>query len=225
MTLYIITGLVLIALPVAFNVLFFLLAKTFDYPDILRKPTDHILKQFAEGGSRLIMIWYGFAITALLAMPMALSIAIVFGPTSPQLASISAIIGVLSGLTQAMGLLRWPLLVPMLATQYTAEATTTSQKEVIRMIFNTFHQYIGVVVGEHIGFLLTAIWTILVGVMMLNSSLFGAWLSLFGILSAFGILAGLLESAGWKPVGMINAISYIVWSLWLIVSGIILVLV
>lgn len=50
MMLYIIiTGLVLIALPVTFNVLFFMLGRAFEYPDILRKPTDHILTQFAAG--------------------------------------------------------------------------------------------------------------------------------------------------------------------------------
>ncbi len=112
MTLYAITGLVLIALPIAFNVLFFLLGRAFDYPNILRKPTDHILTQFTSGGRRLIALWYAFAMTALLAIPMALLLGAVFDMDYPQLAAVSVIIGVLSGLTQAMGLLRWPLLVP-----------------------------------------------------------------------------------------------------------------
>jgi hypothetical protein len=33
------TGVLLIALPVAYNVLYTLLARSFDYPDILRRPT------------------------------------------------------------------------------------------------------------------------------------------------------------------------------------------
>jgi hypothetical protein len=44
-----------------------------------------------------------------------------------------------------------------------------------------------------------------------------------GIVSAVGILAGMLEPAGWKPAGAINATSYIVWSLWLIATGIVLI--
>ena len=45
------TGLLLILLPIAFNVIFFLLQRTFEYPDILRKPTDYILGQFTQAGS------------------------------------------------------------------------------------------------------------------------------------------------------------------------------
>jgi hypothetical protein len=224
MTLYRITGLVLIALPVAFNVLFFLLGRAFEYPDILRKPTSYILERFTAGGRRLVLLWYAFAMTALLAMPMALLLATIFAESNPLLAGASAIIGVLSGLTQAMGLLRWPLLVPMLAAQHNNPAATPAEREAVGVVFNAFHQYVGVVVGEHLGFLLTAIWSILVSVLMLGSPLFGAWIALLGMVAAIGILAGLLEPAGWKPAGAINAISYIVWSVWLILSGLILIL-
>lgn len=223
MLLYIITGLVMIALPVAFNILFFMLGRAFAYPDILRKPTDYILTQFAAGGRRLIVLWYAFALTALLAMPMALLLGAVFDTNHPQLAVISAIMGVLSGLTQAMGLLRWSLLVPALAAQYTDPQTTPTQRDTIGVVFNAFHQYVGVVIGEHLGFLLTATWALLVSIMMLGSPLFGSVMGVIGILSAIGILAGLLEPAGWKPAGAINAISYLVWSVWLIIAGIMLI--
>jgi hypothetical protein len=50
----------LIALPLAFNVLFFLLSKVFAYPDILRHPTADILSRFQAGGVPLKLLWYGF---------------------------------------------------------------------------------------------------------------------------------------------------------------------
>jgi hypothetical protein len=224
MTLNRITGLVLIALPVAFNVLFFMLRQAFDYPDILRKPVDHILKRFSEGGTRLIVLWYAFALTALLAIPMAILFYTVFSEQHPRLAVSTAIIGALSGLVQGMGLLRWPLLVPSLAAQYNAADATDAQRGAVAVVFNAFHQYIGVVVGEHLGYLFTGVWTILITVLMLTTPIFGALMGIFGIISAVGILAGLLEPFGWKPAGAINVISYIVWSIWLIVSGIILIL-
>ena len=52
------TGLLLV-LPVAYNLFFTLLACGFDYPDILRQPTDQVLARFAAGGSRLVLIWWG----------------------------------------------------------------------------------------------------------------------------------------------------------------------
>jgi hypothetical protein len=224
MTLYRITGLVLIALPVAFNIVFFMLGRAFEYPDILRKPTETILQRFTAGGRRLITLWYAFAITALLAIPMALLLQGVFVESYPQLAFASAIIGVHSGLVQAMGLLRWPLLVPVLAAQYQAADATPAQRETVAVVFNAFHQYIGVVIGEHLGYLFTGSWTILISLMMFTTPLFGAAVAILGIISALGIMAGMLEPTGWKPAGAINAISYIIWSLWLIISGVILLL-
>ena len=51
------TGLLLIVVPMAFNITFFLLQKAFDYPEILRKPTDMILRRFKEGGVSLRRLW------------------------------------------------------------------------------------------------------------------------------------------------------------------------
>jgi hypothetical protein len=224
MTLYRITGLVLIVVPIAFNLIFFALGRAFSYPGILRQPTEVILKRFAAGGTRLIRLWYTFAVTALLAIPMALLFQQVFTEQQPALAGVSAIIGVLSGLVQGLGLLRWPLLVPMLAARYNDTATTPEQRGGVAVVFEAFHQYVGVVVGEHLGYLFTGSWTILVSVMMFNSPIFSPFIGVLGIVAAVGVMFGLLEPTGWKPAGMINAMSYILWSLWLIVSGIILIL-
>lgn len=224
MPLFRITGFVLIAVPIAFNVVFLALGRAFEYPDILRKPTDYILKRFAEGGSRLVTLWYAFSVTALLAVPMALLFQLVFSEQQPQLAAASAIIGVLSGLVQAMGLFRWVFVVPTLAAQYNADTATPAARDAIGVVFHAFHQYIGVAVGEHLGYLFTGAWTILISIMMFSSPIYSPLIGILGIISAVGILTGLLEPAGWKPAGAINAMSYLLWSAWLIISGVTLIL-
>ena len=50
----VVTGTFLILVPIGFNVAFFSLGRTFDYPDILRRPTDEILRRFHAGGTALI---------------------------------------------------------------------------------------------------------------------------------------------------------------------------
>jgi len=45
-----------------------------------------------------------------------------------------------------------------------------------------------------------------------------------GFIPAIGIFIGLFEEAGFKPAALINAISYVLWSLWLIVVGIVFLL-
>lgn len=53
MSLETVIGALLLVAPVWFNVTFAILARTFDYPDILRRPTDEVLARFRAGGSRL----------------------------------------------------------------------------------------------------------------------------------------------------------------------------
>jgi hypothetical protein len=61
-----VTGLLLILVPLTFNFTFLLLQRTFEYPDILRKPTDYVLRRFKEGGAPLCRLWYAFAFSAML---------------------------------------------------------------------------------------------------------------------------------------------------------------
>ena len=70
MTLERVTGLLLIVMPVAFNVFFFLLGRRFDYPNILRQPTGEILRRFQAGGTALKLTWHGFFLTAVAFVPL-----------------------------------------------------------------------------------------------------------------------------------------------------------
>ena len=59
-------GVVLVAVPILFNAGFTLLARRFDYPDVLRRPTHEVLERFRAGGTSLILIWWLFALAAVL---------------------------------------------------------------------------------------------------------------------------------------------------------------
>jgi hypothetical protein len=54
----------------------------------------------------------------------------------------------------------------------------------------------------------------------LVSPLFG-WV---GILPAIGVFIGVFEETGFKLAGAINAISYLLWSVWMIAFGVALLL-
>src|SRR4026208_765381 len=112
------TGLLLILLPIAFNVLFFLLQRTFEYPDILRMPTDYILSRFSTGGKRLIMTWYSFALTTLLFIPIAILMHQVLARDDMPYMVLATTIGVLAGVVQFLGLIRWTFVVPYLTQTY-----------------------------------------------------------------------------------------------------------
>ncbi len=118
--------------------------------------------------------------------------------------------------------MRWPFLVPALATSYVDPATTEAARETLRSVFLAFNQFAGVGIGEHLGYAFTGLWGLLVGLAMLDAKIFPKWLGWTGILSSLGILAGMLEPAGITWAGAVNALAYIFWALWLLVSGIFL---
>jgi hypothetical protein len=69
-----------LVLPISFNVFFFLLGKRFEYPDILRKPVEHVLRTFQEGGSTLKLIWLGLMLTAVFFAPTVVLLNVILAP-------------------------------------------------------------------------------------------------------------------------------------------------
>jgi Domain of unknown function (DUF4386) len=219
-----VAAVLLIAVPVAFNVTFTLLARSFSYPDILRQPAGNILTRFSAGGTRLLIVWWAFALTALLMVPLVVFVASLFadGPVR----TLAFATGLLSALVQTLGLMRWPFVVPLLARRYVDSDATQSQRENAELIFDALHRYLGVGVGEHLGYLLTGSWTILTGILMLGSGEFPAvlaWLAFpIGIAQLIGALEfiGPDEAKGWSVAERLVPIAYVAWSLWLIAIGV-----
>jgi hypothetical protein len=224
MTLTIVTGLLLILVPIAFNATFFMLQRSFEYPDILRKPTDTILRRFQQGGVSLRRLWYAFTFSAVLFTPVPVLVQQIFQPDVPWYLLVGTTLGVLAGAVQFLGLIRWPFLVPTLADLYTQPQATQSTRDAVEVVFQAFHRYVGVAIGEHLGYIFTSLWTILLCTAILQTNLVSPLYGWLGMIPAIGVLAGVFEETGFKAAGAINAISYILWSLWLVGLGIALLL-
>jgi hypothetical protein len=219
----------LIAAPLWFNATFALLGKQFEYPDILRRPTEEILARFRAGGPSLILLWWAFMLSGLLMIGavVLLSQALGFGGVLPM----AMTIGVLAGLVQMLGLLRWVYLVPSLARAHADPQSSPVQREATAVVFRAFHQYLGVGVGEHLGYLFTGVWSILVGIaiLMTSGSSIPAWLGWPGILIGGGLVLGSAEflgpndERGWALAGPAIPVLYIAWSIWLLGLGIALI--
>jgi Domain of unknown function (DUF4386) len=216
----ILTGLLLIIVPLGFNVTFFLLQKAFEYPDILRKPSDHILRRFKEGGASLRRLWYVFMFSALLFTCVPILVHELFGADAPWYLAVGTALGVLAGLVQVLGLIRWPFLVPSLADMYTDPEASQATRDSVVVVFQAFHHYAGVAIGEHLGYLFTSTWTLLLCVALIQTGTISPIFGWLGILPALGVLVGVFEEAGVKAAAVINAISYLLWSVWLITFGV-----
>ena len=221
----VLTGVLLILTPIAFNVFFTLLSVTFEYPDILREPTGYVLRHFDAGGGGLVAIWYGFMLTAVLFVPLAVLVHKALAREDTPYLAVATAFGVVAGVVQFLGLVRWPFLVPYLADTYLDPASSGATRESVAVVFQAFNQYAGVGVGENLGYLFTGLWTALVALAMFGSPLpFGRWLALLGMASAAGVLVGMLEPAGFESAADIVVVGYILWSVWLALFGILLLL-
>ena len=227
MTVEVVAGAFLIVAPIWFNATFLLLAKRFEYPDVLRRPAHEILERFHAGGSSLIVLWWVFMLSGLLLIPAGVLLGQALGFSG--IVPLAVTIGVLAGLVQMLGLLRWVYLVPSLARVNADPALGSGAREANIAVFRAMNQYLGVGVGEHLGYLLTGIWSILIGVAITGRDVIPTWLGWVGIVIGVGIIIGSAEflgpneERGWKLAGAAIPILYIVWSLWLLALGVALV--
>jgi hypothetical protein len=227
----VVAAILLIVVPIAFNVAFLELGRVFDYPNILRKEPDEILRRFAAGGSGLLLRWQALLLCALAMLPLAALLAVVLA-APPALTAVSIVVGAAAALVQAIGLVRWPFAVPELARRYVAAEGADAQatRRSIELSFATLHRLLGVGIGEHLGYLLTGLWTLLVSASILSTAILPGWLGVIGLPIGVVLLVGTLEFVGpnekdgWPLAGMIVPIAYIGWSLWLVALGVFLLL-
>jgi hypothetical protein len=224
----VVTGILLILLPIAFNLAFAALAARFEYPGILRRPTSEVLEKFRTGGPRLVMLWWSFAMTAVLMAPAAVLLSASLGgaASGSALVATATVIGVLAATTQFLGLIRWAFLVPFLARADAEPDASPARREAIDIVFQAFHRYLGVAVGEHLGYGLTGAWTALAGIALTQTAAAPAWVGVLGIVIGPALVLSSLEfvgghePTGWRLAERLTPIAYVAWSLWLIVIGV-----
>lgn len=147
----------------------------------------------------------------------------------PALLSTATTLGVLAATVQFLGLVRWPFLVPYLA-RADAAASQPATREAVDVVFQAFNRYLGVAVGEHLGYLLTGAWTTTVGAALLQTDMTPAWVGWLGIATGPLLMLcslefiGRHEQHGWATAAHLTPITYVIWSIWLALVGVMLLL-
>jgi hypothetical protein len=226
MTTATVAGLLLIAMSITFNCTFALLAARFDDPDILREPTADVLAKFRAGGTPLVLLWWAFALTAVLMVPLVVLLSSAISDADASLIAVATTVGVLAAVVQFLGLIRWPFLVPYLARTDADPGASPARREAVDVVFQSFNRYLGVAVGEHLGYLLTGAWTTLAGVALTQTTAAPSWVGVPGIVIGPILMlcslefVGRHEPAGWKLTERLTPITYVAWSLWLVATGV-----
>ncbi len=211
------TAALLIAAAIMTNAAFTALGTIFNYPDVLKEPVHDVLAAFRESQGAVTAWFSAMAFSAALFAPIAIGV----GRLSTHRAMGLAVpIGVAAAVVQVIGLLRWPLLVP----GYAADATSpeASVASAARDSFTTAHHLLGNVVGETLGYSLTAIWTLLV-LAAIGRRIAGRWFTAAGSTAAVLIFAGVLSPLDLPLIDLANFVGYVLWSGWLIAFAVLIV--
>jgi hypothetical protein len=188
----------LIAGAVGANLAFLGLGAVFDYPAVLDDPPADVLVSFAAHRPAVIALFTLLALSAAALAP----IAVLLGRqarSSPAGRAI-AVTGIAAAAVQVIGLLRWPLVVPFVHDPE---------------LFGTLNLALGRIVGETLGYLGTAVFTVLV-VRELAGRHFGRISAVLGIVSAALVGCGVLAPLGVPGADLANFVGYVLWCVWLV---------
>jgi hypothetical protein len=216
-------GLLLIAGAVGVLIPYTILTIIFDYPNILRQDPGIILTRFHAGGSSLILTWWAFAI---LGLPLLIAYILIGQLFENKLGFIKWVttLGVISGIVQIIGLLRWVFVIPVISDSYVS-AGDEATKAAAKISFLVIHQFGGVLLGEYIGQLFTIIWTIMISYAFIRLKYVPKWLSWMGMIASIIYLMAQAELFAtviphfpvWSMAGFLGST---LWLIWLIITGI-----
>lgn len=220
------TGWLLIAGAASVLIPYTILTLTFHYPDILREESSVILTEFYKGGPALIFTWLAFA---LLGLPMLVAYSLLGQQLEVRFSHTRWIttLGIVSGIVQVVGLLRWVFVVPLLATEFvTTENPAT--KAAIEVSFKVVHQFGGVLLGEHVGQLFAILWTVCMSYFLVKGRIIQNWLGWFGYLTSaiyFAAQAELLATVipSFPSVPAAGFLGSTLWLAWMILLGVTLI--
>jgi hypothetical protein len=211
-----VTAALLILAAVLANVGFTALGSIFNYPDVLDEPAARVLTDFRDNQTAVSGWFSVLALSAALFAPIAIGVGRL---SSKRAMRIAVPIGIAAAVAQVIGLLRWPILVPGYASD--AASGNAGVAAAARDSFQTASDILGTAIGETLGYLLTATWTVLV-IVALGRRYAGRWFQMLGGVAAVLVLAGVLSPLGLPVVDSANFLGYVLWSVWLIAFAVVI---
>jgi hypothetical protein len=196
-----------------------LLGGAFDWPAILDESAAVVLPAFAAQQDTIVAGFYLMTIASVLLVPIALALR----PDTDGTGARAVItFGVVSGVVQTLGWIRWPVVVPALSDAWAAAPEGSVRREVVAGTFDALNLYAGGALGEHLGWLFQGLWAVGVAWWLLHATargdrlLGGAGLALSGLWAAAFLLPALDPALADGPLGTAGFTAYGLWFGWLV---------
>jgi hypothetical protein len=190
------------------------LGSVFEYPQILKSPTADILDLYRRHQGA-VMTWFGvLMVSAALLAPAGVLLGRLAGGSRGRWI---AGLGVVAAAVQVIGLARWVVLVPGIGRDALDPARTADAHHRFELV----HTWLGTVLGETVGYALTATFTVLITLTVTRGTA-PRWMTYLGYGSAALIATGVVVPLGLEAASLTNFAGYVAWCLWLIAMAVIL---
>lgn len=195
------------------------------WPAVLDEPGTVALRIFADNETAMVTGFYLFTLLSALLVPISLGFHRLTEQRGPLLAPTVTSLGILAGVFQILGWIRWPFAVPALARTYLDPASTQSVRDGAATSYDLLNAYAGGALGEHLGWLFQAAWGIGIAVLLLRTTLVSrAVVVTGGVLTTLWAVPFLLGNAipalGAGLPATVGFTAYGLWFAWNAAAGI-----
>jgi hypothetical protein len=200
---------------------FLILADQFAFPEILRASSQERLGLFHQNQTIITGAYYLMALTGLTQVVLAVMFHQSFARPGSTVLQLALVSGILAGVFQVLGFIRWPIAVPYLADQM-AQASTDEMRAIIGLLEGLLNRYAGMAIGEHLGFVGQGFWTIFISIAMFQGRLFSSLYGLVGVFLGALLVVSALEQLGgpFETLGFLSAPVSAAWLGWLVSCGV-----
>jgi Domain of unknown function (DUF4386) len=223
-SLYSVTGWLLIAESLLIFIPIGVLGGAINWPKSLGDPADMMLPLLAQQASAVRFGYLVYLVYSILFLVVALLTTKVLsqGESESGWLRIAAGFGIASTVARCLGIIRWLVAMPALATLYTNPTTSAATRDAIAVVYRALNDYAGSI-GEVLGVSLFAgLWLAIVSFKILQTNVLPHWLGFFGLVSATLLAILLVKLFGVDLGGLISA-SVSILQFWFLAMGIVLV--
>lgn len=223
-SLYAIAGWLLVAESLLIFVPLSVLGSAINWPKSLSDPADKVLPLLVENASAVRFGYLVYLVYSILFWAIAsLTIRVLSNDDTDSIwLRVANGFGIASSVARCLGIIRWLVAMPALATLYTDPTISTGTRESIAVVYRALNDYAGSV-GEILGVSLFAgLWLAIVSLRILQTRILPRWLGFLGLVSATLLGVQLARLFG-VDLGAFISISVSVLQLWFLAMGIVLV--
>lgn len=198
-----------------------ILGAAINWPDSLNEPADVVLRSIFQEADAVRLGYFAYLIYSVLFFPVVvLSVRVAAGSDRSNIFVKLAIgFGAVSALARTIGIIRWLVAMPALASAYNAPGVSPQTQESIAITYEMLNNF-GGSIGEILGVsIFASLAVLMIAVVIFQNQGLPQWTGYFALVSVVALLVPALEIFGVDP-GIFLTLSVAVVQFWFLFVGV-----